>query len=101
MDSEFNSLKSTALKIADDKLLFIAKNITKDLQIYSRTHRRSGDLLKNIKYSKGKQPHTYKVDAGKREDYNDKSYHAITFFVHDKANKALAKTIEKARDSLK
>lgn len=101
MDSEFKHVNDTALKIAEDKVLWITKNIQQDLQIYARAHRRSGDLLRNIKYKKGDNGISYIVDAGRRKDYRDKTYHALTFFINEKANDALSKTINKARDSLK
>lgn len=95
------SIKASALEIADEKIKKIASNVQNDLVVFARKHQRTGELARNITLRKMKTKVGYTIDGGTRASYSNNSYHAITFFLHDKAKKTLTQVLKEARESIK
>ena len=102
--TEFNpdTLIKDAKEIAEYRIKNIALGVENDLKIYARKHRKTGDLLRNITLRQSNKKHqiAYIVDGGARINYRDKSYHPITFFVHDEGKAALTEVLRNARNKL-
>lgn len=99
---DINKLTKQAIDIADERIRNVANGVVNDLRRYATIHKRSGDLADNIKMRERKQKKlNYVIDGGERALYKDKTYHPITFFIHEPGKKALSQVLDEARKSIK
>ena len=91
-------LEKEALTLANVKLKEIADNLADELTAYAKAHKRTGELARAIKVEKTDDG--YKVTGGTRADYNNNSYHAITFFKYNPAQVTLQNALNKARGKI-
>ena len=102
-DFNLDKLIKDAHALAEDKIYQVAKDVQGELKIYARKHKKTGELSRNITMKKTTKngSFSYIIDGGTRSNYKDKSYHPLTFFVHQEGKDALTQILKHARNKIK
>lgn len=98
IDEAIKQLTNECANVSNEFVKNRAEELRDDLRAYARAHKKTGDLMRNIEAYKGTQTPKniiWWVNAKRRMDYSDHSYHAMTFFTYTPAKRALARALQK------